>query len=117
MDFTEEMTDEIAARLRSIVANYKKNQKKFPETKVNLEIYDADKNTILTYSLDEVPDASIILEELEFPEKVKLDYFVDGQKKKTMTLFEIEKPEKPIQQGHNLPQNPFPNQSYAPSPE
>jgi hypothetical protein len=81
MDFTEEMTDEIAARLRSIVANYKKNQKKFPETKVNLEIYDADKNTILTYSLDEVPDASIILEELEFPEKVKLDY--------SMTIFEI----------------------------
>ena len=117
MDFTEEMTDEIAARLRSIVANYKKNQKKFPETKVNLEIYDTDKNTILTYSLDEVPDASIILEELEFPEKVKLDYFVDGQKKKTMTLFEIEKPEKPIQQGYNLPQNPFPNQSYAPSPD
>ena len=71
----------------------------------------------MTYSLDEVPDASIILEELEFPEKVKLDYFVDGQKKKTMTLFEIEKPEKPIQQGYNLPQNPFPNQSYAPSPD
>lgn len=70
----------------------------------------------MTYSLDEVPDASIVLEELlEFPEKVKLDYFVDGQKKKTMTLFEIEKPEKPIQQGHNLPPKSFPNQSYAPS--
>ena len=116
MEFSEELIEEIAARLRSLCANFKKTQNKNPESKINLEFYDPETENNIPFELKEVPDASIILEELEFPKKIKIDLFVDGTRKKTLTLFEL-KEEKQTPQSQNIPNYPYPNQSYTPSPD
>ena len=73
MEFSEELIEEIAARLRSLCANFKKTQNKNPESKINLEFYDPETENNIPFELKEVPDASIILEELEFPKKIKIE--------------------------------------------
>ena len=110
MEFSEEFIEDLAAKLRSYIANLKKTQKKSPDSEIKIEIYDPINETNLVYLLDEIPDFSIILEELEFPEKIKIDYFLDGQKKKSSVFFE-KKPEKQVLQNQNIPtfQNSYPN--------
>jgi hypothetical protein len=115
MEFSEELIEELSGKMRSFTANLRKTQKKTPESEIKLEIYDPINEVNLIYSLDEIPDFSIIVEELEFPEKIKIDYYLDGQKKKSSVFFE-KKEERKNQTIPNY-QNSYPNQTNSISPD